>query len=68
MKVFVNDKVIDVGDGADLIKVLKTVDVAPDQRGIAVAVNDRVVRRTDWVGHRLEAGDRVEVIQATQGG
>lgn len=68
MIVFVNEKEIDVQDDADLIDVLAQVDVKPDRRGIAVAVNDRVVRRTEWPDHRIEAGDRVEVIQATQGG
>ncbi|MFD6098089.1 sulfur carrier protein ThiS [Nocardiopsis flavescens] len=36
--------------------------------GIAVAVNDEVVRRTAWSGTRLGAGDRVDVLTAVQGG
>jgi sulfur carrier protein len=68
MRIFVNEKAVEIGDGADLIGVLEKVDVRPDRRGIAVAVNDRVVRRSDWRDHRVEAGDRIEVIQATQGG
>lgn len=37
-------------------------------RGTAVAVNDRVVSRSQWETHELSEGDRIEVIRATQGG
>ncbi|MEX1103160.1 MAG: sulfur carrier protein ThiS [Dehalococcoidia bacterium] len=37
-------------------------------RGIAVAVNDEVVRKGEWPVTRLAPGDRVEVITALQGG
>lgn len=36
--------------------------------GIAVAVNDEVVRRTAWTDTELSAGDRVDVLTAVQGG
>ncbi len=36
--------------------------------GIAVAVNDEVVRRTAWAHTELAAGDRVDVLTAVQGG
>ncbi len=37
-------------------------------RGIAVAVNDRVIPRSQWDDLILVENDRVEVIRATQGG
>lgn len=37
-------------------------------RGIAVAVNDRVIPRSQWENVILVENDRVEVIRATQGG
>jgi sulfur carrier protein len=37
-------------------------------RGIAVARNDRVVRRTEYDTDRLRDGDRVEIITAVAGG
>ena len=40
----------------------------PEMRGIAVAVNDRVVRRADWPEVVVQEGDRVEIITASQGG
>ncbi|MBO3270181.1 sulfur carrier protein ThiS [Hymenobacter sp. NBH84] len=39
-----------------------------EQRGIAVAVNDAVVPRAEWMRHQLRAQDRITVIRATQGG
>lgn len=36
--------------------------------GIAVAVNERVVRRADHATTVLHPGDRVEIIQAVGGG
>jgi len=36
--------------------------------GVAVAVNDMVVRRADWTMTVVKEGDRVEVITASQGG
>jgi sulfur carrier protein len=38
------------------------------RRGVALAVNDAVVPRAAWPQRVLVAGDRVLVIQATQGG
>lgn len=38
------------------------------QRGIAVAVNGQVVRRSGWAETPLKAGDKVEIVHARQGG
>lgn len=42
--------------------------IAPDTRGIAVAVNGEVVPRSTWSETAVRAGDRVEVLTAAQGG
>jgi len=36
--------------------------------GVAVARNDRVVRRVDYEAHAIEDGDRIEIIKAVAGG
>ncbi|MBV8196923.1 MAG: sulfur carrier protein ThiS [Candidatus Eremiobacteraeota bacterium] len=36
--------------------------------GVAVARNERVVRRGDYDAERIEEGDRIEIIQAVAGG
>lgn len=37
-------------------------------QGIAVAVDENVVRRTDWANTVLQSGARVDVLTAVQGG
>ncbi len=40
-----------------------------DQRsGMAVAVNDQVVPKSQWSGRTLDAGDRITLITAAAGG
>ena len=39
---------------------------SPD--GVAVALQDVVVRRSEWATHGLAEGDRVEIIRAVGGG
>lgn len=53
-------------DGTDLAAVVAGLAAGP--RGIAVAVNGCVVPRDRWPGTVLRAGDRVEVLSASQGG
>lgn len=46
-----------------------TVDtLAPNQRGVAVAVNREIVPRSRWGEALLADGDRVEILEAAQGG
>ncbi len=42
--------------------------IDPEQRGIAVAINDEVILRAMWGEHPLDDGDDVELITAMQGG
>jgi sulfur carrier protein len=43
-------------------------DIAPNGRGVAVALNGAVVRRVDWATTALNPGDTVEIVRAMQGG
>lgn len=47
--------------------VLVCLDV-PTVRGVAVALNDQVVPRSQWSQTPVHSHDRLEIIQATQGG
>lgn len=42
--------------------------LAPNQRGVAVAVNREIVPRSRWSEAPLADGDRVEILEAAQGG
>ena len=43
-------------------------EISTDMRGVAVAVNGRVVPRADWPDAPLAAGDTIEIVLARQGG
>jgi len=43
-------------------------EVTTATQGIAVAVDENVVRRTDWANTLLQSGARVDVLTAVQGG
>jgi sulfur carrier protein len=54
---------------ATLGDVLKARAISEDSaRGVAVAVDDRIVRRTEWNTTPLVAGIRIEIVTARQGG
>lgn len=36
--------------------------------GIAIAVNERIVRRADWSDRVIKPGDDIEIVTARQGG
>jgi sulfur carrier protein len=67
MNISVNDKIKAVAGSMTLTGLLHELGLA-ERRGVAVAVNDVVVSRSAWPSHALADGDRVLLIQATQGG
>jgi sulfur carrier protein len=67
--VTVNGEDRTVPDGYPLTEVLRDLEIDPDESsGVAVAINESVIRRQDWDGVTLSEDDTVEVIQAQQGG
>ncbi len=48
--------------------LLEARGLATDGRGIAVALNGRVVRRQDWAATPLSPGDDIEIVTVRQGG
>ena len=58
-----------VPDGYPLPDVLRDLEIDPDDAsGVAVAMNESVIRRQDWADVTLSEDDTIEVIQAQQGG
>ncbi|MFB6249917.1 MAG: sulfur carrier protein ThiS [Salinibacter sp.] len=67
--VTVNGEARTVPDGYPLTEVLRDLEIDPeDATGVAVALNESVIRRQDWPDITLSEEDTVEVIQAQQGG
>jgi len=54
----------ETGTLADVLSLLEIRQ--PD--GIAIAVNDTVIPKSEWEQYRLQSEDKVFVIRATQGG
>ena len=67
MRIHVNDTPREIAALAALADLARELGLT-EKRGVAVAVNDAVVPRADWPARLLAQGDRVLVIQATQGG
>lgn len=57
-----------VDDGTTVAELLGRLDVPPEARGVAVAVDAEVVPRGQWSGHVVPEGAQVEVVTAIQGG
>ena len=66
IKVNGNDATVDAG--TTITKLPERLDVPPEGRGVAVAVDAEVVPRGAWGTHTLEDGAQVEVVTAVQGG
>jgi len=53
---------------ATVAALLAEREIAPDCRGVAVALNGTVVRRADWATTQVNPGDSIEIVRAMQGG
>lgn len=58
----------DIAESTSLTELVRSLGRDPDTPGVAIAVNDAVVRRALWDETLLASGDRVEIITASQGG
>ena len=63
----VNDETRELAKGQTLFGLVREMGLA-ERKGVALAVNGAVALRTEWPTRTLSAGDRILVIQATQGG
>lgn len=66
MKASINGEQHDLPEGLTVAALL--AHVGAPERGIAVAKNDRVVRRAAFGEERVHEGDRIEIIRAVAGG
>jgi sulfur carrier protein len=57
-----------IAEGTTVAELLGTLDVPPQARGVAVAVDAEVVPRGQWPEHVVQDGAQVEVVTAIQGG
>jgi len=67
IRIVFNDDEIGLEQGNTVDALLQQLSVDAVER-IAIAVNDSVVRRSDWSSYQLHDNDRVLMIAPIQGG
>ncbi len=68
MLISVNGEDRQLPDGATVATVVELLDLSPQARGVAVALDGEVVARSRWAQTELADGARIEVVAAIQGG
>jgi sulfur carrier protein len=68
MKILLNGESCELRDGATVNDAVEASGAPAEGRGVAVAVDGEVVPRGEWQATKLSDGQRVEVLQAVQGG
>lgn len=68
MNVLLNGERRDLPEGASVEAAVGATGASPEGRGMAAAVDGEVVPRGAWRRTVLREGQRVEVVQAVQGG
>ncbi len=68
MIVELNGDRVELSDGASVADAVETAGANSGRRGVAVAVDGEVVPRSGWEGTNLRDGQKVEVVEAIQGG
>lgn len=65
MKVFINKNEHELADRATLLDAIAAIEAKPP---FAAAVNTQFVPKTQYAAHRLQAGDRIDIIFPVTGG
>ncbi|MFQ3598856.1 MAG: sulfur carrier protein ThiS [Chloroherpetonaceae bacterium] len=68
MTIIINGKPTELPYALTLSEILIQNGVTSEQKGIAVAYNDEVVMKSQWNKLKVQEGDRLEIVRATQGG
>jgi sulfur carrier protein len=68
LTVILNGAPHELQEGATVIDAVRATGAPEDGRGVAAAVDGEVIPRAQWATHALIADDRIEVLQAVQGG
>ena len=68
MELKINNQIKSFAPGSLTVQALLDLEISNKQNGIAVAVNQNIVPRSDWSTHSLKETDDILIISATQGG
>ncbi|MFP9097954.1 sulfur carrier protein ThiS [Flavobacterium sp. RHBU_24] len=68
MELTINNQTKNFAQSELTIQALLDIETPAKQKGIAVAVNNSVIPKTNWDSHTLSPTDQILIISATQGG
>ena len=68
MNIKVNGEIKEVSPGLTLHQLLLDLEIDPSRPGIAVAINQEVIHRTQWEETEIRPDSEIEIIRAAQGG
>ena len=68
MNIKVNGETKEVSPGLTLHQLLLDLEIDPSRPGIAVAINQEVIHRTQWEETEIRPDSEIEIIRAAQGG
>lgn len=68
MQLIINGEKKTIGEAETLEDVVTSLGISPETRGVAIALNDTVIPRSQWKATTVRPGDAIEVIHAVQGG
>lgn len=68
MIVELNGERVELAEDASVVDAVAEAGADSGRRGVAVAVDGEVVPRSGWAGTALREGQKVEVVEAIQGG
>ena len=67
MTIYINNEPKEITVPINLLEVLSVINIS-STKGIAIAVNNIVISRSDWENYAMHENDKVTIIKATQGG
>ncbi|TGD57280.1 sulfur carrier protein ThiS [Flavobacterium humi] len=68
MELNINNRIKSFAPDSLTVQALLDLETPNRQNGIAVAVNQRIIPKSDWETHSLYETDDILIISATQGG
>lgn len=66
MKVFINNKEVEIAEYSTINRLTQSLQL-PD-KGVAIAVNNKMIPKTEWDNFTLQEHDSIVIIKAVCGG
>jgi sulfur carrier protein len=68
MELKINNKTKQFATDSLTVQALLDLEIPEKQNGIALAINNTVIPKSDWNSHIIQETDDILIISATQGG